>query len=671
MASTEEIAALQLRIEANINRLDSQLKRANDKMNGTARRMSKTARSLDATLSQVGGAFGLRISAGAIGAAGALALLGKAATDVVRNGDRLKLLEGRLTAVTGSAERGAEAFQSVFEVSQRLGVAVDQVGLSFAQFRLAADSLGATDAEVAGLVETVLQLGRVSGASQQSLDAGARQLGQALASGVLRGDELNSVLENIPEVARLIAKDLGLSIGQLREMAQQGEVTAEKVFGALQRGSDEAKRRFEQLPPTIAQASTKLANSWAVFTAEIDKSVGASETLVDLLDRANKLLDQYNRTPQEPFPFGPNAAPGAGVGSLIGGQIRQDVVRRETALRSAEGPTRRPTLGGGNAPLRVPGPPKRRPDDASIADLGEPPLKPGGRGGASADDVIRLLDAERKRVDLLREEIALVGQSEAVRARYLADQEAQRVLSDAIAAAKREGRTLTAAERAEVENLAAAQAALNLQLFEAGEAYEAQQRAAEDARRAALDLARDQRQALDAVGDAFASSLAQAKNLGDFLDTLKAKFADIAINALFGQGPAGGAFNNLIGSAGAGVLGLLLSAKGNVFSGGRVQAFAKGGIVGGPTTFPMRGGGVGLMGEAGPEAIMPLKRGRGGRLGIEASGGGGGGPMVYAPQITVVSPNADPRQVAAVVDARMRQQLPAFQQAISQRGIRS
>ena len=74
------------------------------------------------------------------------------------------------------------------------------------------------------------------------------------------------------------------------------------------------------------------------------------------------------------------------------------------------------------------------------------------------------------------------------------------------------------------------------------------------------------------------------------------------------------------GALTAGVSGLF--AQGGAFSQGRVTPFARGGVVGGPTTFPMRGG-LGLMGEAGPEAIMPLTRGADGKLGVAASGGGG------------------------------------------------
>lgn len=110
-----------------------------------------------------------------------------------------------------------------------------------------------------------------------------------------------------------------------------------------------------------------------------------------------------------------------------------------------------------------------------------------------------------------------------------------------------------------------------------------------------------------------------AKTAGDALAGLADRLADMlaesAFDGLFGSGGLfGGIFDSLAGALGF--------AKGGVFAGGRVTAFATGGVVTGPTPFPMRGG-LGLMGEAGPEAIMPLTRGPGGKLGVQAIGGGG------------------------------------------------
>lgn len=114
---------------------------------------------------------------------------------------------------------------------------------------------------------------------------------------------------------------------------------------------------------------------------------------------------------------------------------------------------------------------------------------------------------------------------------------------------------------------------------------------------------------------------------GKLSDVFKGLASDIASRSLNSalqpvQGAIGSGLNGLAGS----LVGAFGFAQGGAFSAGRVRAFAKGGVIDGPTLFPMRGG-TGLMGEAGPEAVMPLTRGPDGRLGVSASGGSAG-PMV-------------------------------------------
>jgi hypothetical protein len=120
------------------------------------------------------------------------------------------------------------------------------------------------------------------------------------------------------------------------------------------------------------------------------------------------------------------------------------------------------------------------------------------------------------------------------------------------------------------------------------------------------------------VGEAFTSFVTGAKSGQEALSDLLTSLADTLANSAF-QAIAGSLFGK--GSEGGFLAGLLGNANGNAFSGGRVAAFANGGIVTGPTVFPMANG-AGLMGEAGPEAIMPLTR-IGGKLGVRAAGGGG------------------------------------------------
>ena len=112
--------------------------------------------------------------------------------------------------------------------------------------------------------------------------------------------------------------------------------------------------------------------------------------------------------------------------------------------------------------------------------------------------------------------------------------------------------------------------------------------------------------------NAFAGAAIHGRKLSDVLRSLALSLSQTALTSALrpiGQ-MVGGLFGSFIGSA-----------RGNVFAGGRVTPFASGGIVNSPTLFPMRGG-TGLMGEAGPEAILPLRRGPGGRLGVETTGGG-------------------------------------------------
>jgi len=120
---------------------------------------------------------------------------------------------------------------------------------------------------------------------------------------------------------------------------------------------------------------------------------------------------------------------------------------------------------------------------------------------------------------------------------------------------------------------------------------------------------------------AFDGVIFDGMRLSDALRSVAQSMVDAAYNAAIRpvQGAIGNALANGVNNL---VSGLMPFERGGAFSQGRVTPFARGGVVQGPTTFPMRGGNMGLMGEAGPEAIMPLRRGADGRLGVAAAGGG-------------------------------------------------
>lgn len=128
---------------------------------------------------------------------------------------------------------------------------------------------------------------------------------------------------------------------------------------------------------------------------------------------------------------------------------------------------------------------------------------------------------------------------------------------------------------------------------------------------------------------AFDKAVFGGRNLSDVLRGLVGDIAGKTLDAAVRpvQSAIGSGVEGLVGSLAGAIGSALTFGDGGVLSGGRVRAFARGGIVDRATLFPMRGG-TGLMGEAGPEAILPLSRGADGRLGVAASGGGGAAPVI-------------------------------------------
>ena len=146
----------------------------------------------------------------------------------------------------------------------------------------------------------------------------------------------------------------------------------------------------------------------------------------------------------------------------------------------------------------------------------------------------------------------------------------------------------------------------------------------------ALELIKTNQQSIadtlkNSMSDAFMSMVEGTKSFKDAMKdmaraVIKQLFDVLVVQKLVGSFDSkSGQKSGIVGS----IMGAFGFANGGAFQGGsQIQAFANGGVVGGPTMFPMNGGKTGLMGEAGPEAIMPLKRGANGKLGVEASGGG-------------------------------------------------
>ncbi|EMW0892014.1 tape measure protein, partial [Enterobacter hormaechei] len=111
-----------------------------------------------------------------------------------------------------------------------------------------------------------------------------RQFGQSISSGTIRAEEFNSILEQMPELARQIAAGMGVSIGELRQLMLDGKLTAEDALNAIQKQTGSVNAEFEKLPRTLSQANTALTNSFLTMVDNINQATGASNGMVLVID---------------------------------------------------------------------------------------------------------------------------------------------------------------------------------------------------------------------------------------------------------------------------------------------------------------------------------------------------------------------------------------------------
>ncbi|HEV7455908.1 MAG TPA: tape measure protein [Roseococcus sp.] len=249
---------------------------ANDNLRGAMQQAEATASSFASRLGPLGAALS-SIGPAGLAAAAALGALFVAARQVAQAGDQFTTTMNRLQAATGSVEAAGAVYRQLVDLSQQTGAAIGESANAFVRFSIAAREIGATNSQVITLTRTIQQAGIIAGSSAQESAAGVLQLGQALASGRLQGDELRSILENMPTLAEALARELGVSVGQLRTMGSEGQLTSDRVFQALLRASEQINEQFERMTPTMGRAFSALGQAMLDFVGRLDQALGLSQ----------------------------------------------------------------------------------------------------------------------------------------------------------------------------------------------------------------------------------------------------------------------------------------------------------------------------------------------------------------------------------------------------------
>lgn len=204
-----------------------------------------------------------------------------------RLSDQATQLRGRLKLATKDQQAFNKAQRDTFDIAQRNQVSLGTTVDLYARLSRSTQRLGLGGAQQSALTESILQAGRLSFASEEGLNAAIVQLGQGLSSGQLRGEELNSVLEQTPRLAQAIQDgltELGVKGAEdLRKLAKEGQLTPELIVKAILTQQQRLAEETKSIPPTIAGAFTQLSNAVLKFINDSNEANTAAQTIVAFL----------------------------------------------------------------------------------------------------------------------------------------------------------------------------------------------------------------------------------------------------------------------------------------------------------------------------------------------------------------------------------------------------
>ena len=206
----------------------------------------------------------------------ALAALGGvlAVRKIVRSADAYTNLQNRLKLVTAGSTQLEAVTERLFSIAQDTRNSFKATGEFYARTALAAKDLGKSQNELLRFTELVNKAIATSGTNSEAAAAGLIQLSQGISSNRLQGDELRSVLENIPAVADSIARGLGTTRGELRRLAAEGKLTAEAQINAIIKDGKIVDKQYEDINVTIGQAITKIDNAFIKLIGSFKGATG-------------------------------------------------------------------------------------------------------------------------------------------------------------------------------------------------------------------------------------------------------------------------------------------------------------------------------------------------------------------------------------------------------------
>lgn len=271
-------------IEANVSGLiqaQQQVNKRLDQMDAKFEQSSRSAGRFEGALNKVGVAI-------------AAAFTIDAAKKLIAIGDEMVTLQARVARLSPSIDVAKETLASLSAIAAQTGNSLSETERLWESLTTALKETGATNSQILGLTSTLQKIGTIGGSSTEEMANALRQFGQSISGGIVRAEEFNSILEQMPELARQIAAGLGISIGDLRKRMLEGKLTAQDALNAIQRQSQSVNEEFDKMPVSIDRAKNSLDVAFKNAINDLNQAIGLTTTLAGLMQSVADNLNYYN-----------------------------------------------------------------------------------------------------------------------------------------------------------------------------------------------------------------------------------------------------------------------------------------------------------------------------------------------------------------------------------------
>ncbi|MBY5117953.1 tape measure protein [Enterobacter cloacae] len=285
MANSEQVGNIVYQVQMDVAELIEAQRKVNDrldKMGSNFDRASGSVSRFEGALNKVGVAI-------------AAAFTIETAKRLIAIGDEMATLQARITRLSPSIDTAKETMSSLSAIASQTGNSLSETERLWESLTTALKSAGATNSQILALTSTLQKIGTIGGSSSEEMANALRQFGQSIAGGTVRAEEFNSILEQMPELARQIASGLGISIGDLRKRMLEGKLTAEDALNAIQKQSQSVNEEFDKMPVNIDRAKNSLDVAFKNAINDINQAIGLTSTLAGLMQSVADNLNYYNK----------------------------------------------------------------------------------------------------------------------------------------------------------------------------------------------------------------------------------------------------------------------------------------------------------------------------------------------------------------------------------------